>query len=140
MNNKEYLIKNKSPLMSSLTIAVIFLLVEIFTLVTGNNPFSEWGTLDFVFVPISILIVIVDTMDLFKIKNGKLMVRLEDEGVRILSYMFSNRYIAYSDMTAVNLREKDVEYTINGKQKTISGPTQSDLIRIMKALRDNIEG
>ena len=140
MNNKVFYIKNKSPLISSLTIAIIFIIFEIFTLLTGSNPISEWGAVDYIFVPISLLIVTVDSMDLLKIKNNRLMVIFEDEGVRILSYMFSNKFIAYSDMSAVNLREKDVEYTINGKQRTISGPTQSDLIRIMKELRDNIQG
>lgn len=140
MNKSEYIITNKSPLVSSLTLAVIFILFELFTLLTGNNPFNEWGAVDFIFLPVSFIVVIIDSMDLINIKNKKLMIRFEDEGIRIISYMFYNKFIAYSDMENVNLREKDVEYTINGKQKTISGPTQSDLIRIMKDLRDHIEG
>lgn len=140
MNKSEYIITNKKPLVGSLTLAVIFILFELLTLLTGANPFNQWSAVDFIFLPISFIVVFVDSMDMIKIKNKKLMVRFEDTGIRIISYMFSNKFVAYADMSGVNLREKDVEYTIDGKQKTISGPTQSDLIRIMKELRDNIEG
>jgi len=140
MNTREFFIKNKSPLMQTMLVAGIFLLFELFTGLNGNNPFSEWGPIDYVFVPISIVVIIVDAIDFLKIRYNKLMVCLEDDGVRILSYMFSNRYIPYSEMTEVNLRQKDISYTRNGKLRTIGGPSQSDLIRIMKVLHEKING
>jgi uncharacterized membrane protein YobD (UPF0266 family) len=140
MNDKEYYIRNKSPLISSMSVAGVFIIFELFIWILGANPLSEWGMVEFIFLPLSILIITVDTMDLVKIKNNKLMVRIEDEGVRILSYVFSNKFIPYAEMTAVNLREKDIEYVRNGKRGIIAGPTQSDLIRIMKQLSDKING
>lgn len=138
MDIREFYIKNKSPIMQSMLVAGIFILFELITLLSGANPFSEWGALEFVFLPISILVVSIDTIDWIKIRNNKLLIRLDQDGVHIHSYMFSKKFIPYVEMSEVNLREKDIEYVRNGKHGSLGGPTQSDLIRMMKVLRDNI--
>lgn len=138
MNKNEYVIGNKSVPIGSLAVAGLYIVFMVFTAIVGYKPLNVWELWEIIVFALALVAIAVDCIDLYKIKQNKLIIRFEEEGIRIYSYVFSMKYYLYSEITNVNLREKDIELKVNDKLKVISGPSQSNLIRMMKALNDRI--
>ncbi len=134
---KDFLIKNKNGAVSSLTIALIYVMFVIITLVTEMELFGEYGGLEYVFLVIALIVIVLDIVDLYKMKNDMLKISFEEERVTIATYWFSNKEYLYSKMENIGLTEKNIQFMYEGKTRTIGYLTKSDLIRAMKVLKDN---
>lgn len=136
---KEFLIKNKSGAVSSLTIALIYVIFVAVTLVTKIELFGEYGGTEYVFLVIAFIVIVLDVIDLIKMKNDQLKISFLDDKVVLAAYWFSTKEYYYNKMDHVILEEKDIQFMYEGKRRAIGYLTKSDLIRAMKILKDNCE-
>ena len=136
--NKDFLIKNKSGAVSSLTIALIYVIFMVITLITGTQIAGNYGGLEYTFLVLAVVVIILDVVDLRRMKKDQLMISFQEEKVVLATYWFSNKQYEYKLMDVV-LTEKEIVFYYEGKRRTIGYLTKSDLIRAMKILKDNCE-
>ena len=136
---KDFLIKNKNGAVSSLTIALIYVIFVVITLVTKMELFGNYGGLEYVFLIIAFIVIVLDVVDLYKMKNDQLVISFKEDKVVLATYWFSNKEYEYSKMDDIGLAEKDIQFMYEGKKRSIGYLSKSDLIRAMKILKDNCE-
>lgn len=136
---KEFLIKNKSGAVSSLTIALIYVIFVVVTIVTEMEMFGQYGGLEYVFLVIAFVVIVLDVVDLYKMKNDKLVISFKDDRVTLALYWFNNKEYYYDKMEQVGLAEKEIHFMYEGKKRSIGYLSKSDFIRAMKILKDNCE-
>ncbi len=137
---QEFYLKNKSIPMSTLGVAGLFLVFRLALLIFGEYTFEHYSAFDYVVTVLTILIVLIEVYDLYRMSKNQLKVVADTEFVQTISFFFTNKKVYYKDIEDATLREKDIEILLkNGKKSYISGPTTSDLIRLMKILKDKSE-
>ncbi|AIO18819.1 hypothetical protein KQ51_00939 [Candidatus Izimaplasma bacterium HR1] len=135
--NKDFLIKSKNGAVSSLTIALVYVIFIVVTLVTGFDIAKGYGALEYIFLGVAVVVICLDVVDLLKMKKDQLKVSFQVEKVVINSYWFSNKEYNYAEMGDIALNEKDITFTYGEKTKAIGYLSKSNLIRAMKILKDN---
>ena len=137
--NKDFLIKSRNGAIGSLTIALVYVIFIVLTLLTGTNIAKSYGVVEYTFLVIAVVVVALDVIDLVKMKNEQLKVSFTETGVSITSYWFSKKEYEYALMEDIVLTEKDICFQYQDKKRYIGFLSKSDLIRAMKILKDNCE-
>ena len=137
--SKDFLIKNRNGAISSLSIASVYVIFIALTLVTGVEISKGYGAVEYFFTAVAFVVIVLDVMDLIKMKRNQLKVSFKEDRVVINSYWFSNKEYKYELMDEIGLAEKDIAFKYDGKTKSIGFLSKSDLIRVMKILKDNCE-